>query len=162
MTDAIDPLAFDFGINFRPSSDRIAGERTERQRHAVQLLPFHVGFLDDYFRGILPHDLILIGADTGAGKTDLVSAIARRNAQDGRNVHIIALEAEPLEIERRTKFAYIAWQAAERKNTNLDRINYVDWYLGRCEQYLGGLDAEADEFMRVWMFTQPCDSPSQM
>lgn len=145
----VDPLRFEFDLGFKSVADRIGGERAERERHSVAMLPFHVGFLDDYFRGILPHDLIEIGAETGAGKTDLVTTIANQNAAEGKRVFVIALEAEMGEIERRTKYGLIARWAFERKYDNAHRLSYVDWYLGRCERLIGGLDAEADEYMRT-------------
>jgi hypothetical protein len=66
-----DPLAFDFGIGFESSAERVRDEHVERESYARRELPFGVAFLDDSLRSILPHDLILLGAATGAGKTEL-------------------------------------------------------------------------------------------
>lgn len=145
---ARDPLAFDFGLGFKSAGERSVGERAERKQLADRLMPYHVSFLDDYMRGVLPHDLTLLGAETGVGKTDLAASIARRSAEDGRQVYYFALEAEPNEIERRTKYGLIARLAAERRLPFLDKLNYVDWYLGRCDGFLGNLDREADMEMR--------------
>lgn len=146
-TKPTDPLAFDFGLDFKPASARIAGERDQRHKQATRLLPYHIGFFDDYLRGIVPHDLMLIGADSGVGKTDAVTEIAERTAADRRNVYMFALEAEPLEIERRIKFRRIARTAIDRNHSVVRDLNYPDWYLGRLSTRLGQLEAEADEYM---------------
>jgi KaiC/GvpD/RAD55 family RecA-like ATPase len=146
-TKPTDPLAFNFGLEFKPAADRNAGERDERHRQATRLLPYHLGFFDDYLRGITVHDLILLGADSGVGKTDAVTEIAERSAAAGRNVYMFALEAEPREIERRVKFRWIARTAIKREHAVTRDLNYPDWYLGRFSSRLGPLEAEADEYM---------------
>ena len=147
----VDPLSgmFDYALGFKPAGERILGERAERSQLAARLIPYHVPFLDDYLRGILPHDLTLLGAGTGVGKTDLAVSVARRSAESGRTVHYFALEAEDKEIERRTKYGLIAGWMAERRMPFLGQFNYVDWYLGRCNAIVGDLDREADEEMRL-------------
>ena len=142
-----DPLAFTFGLEFKTASERSVGERDERHKHATRLLPYHVGFFDDYMRGITPHDLVLFGADSGVGKTDAVTEIAERTAADGRNVYMFALEAEPREIERRVKYRWIARTAIKRDHAIVRDLNYPDWYLGRLSSRLGPLEQEADEYM---------------
>ena len=148
-TKPTDPLAFDFGLDFRPSSERAKGERADRQSIGPKLLPYHVGFFDDYLRGITPHDLVLLGADSGVGKTDAVTEVAERTVtNDGkRNVYMFTLEAEPLEIERRIKYRRIARWLIERQHSLAREINYPDWYLGRFTSRLGVIEREADEYM---------------
>lgn len=140
-----DPLAFDFGVNFKSSAERVLDERAARVANADKQLPYHHSFLDDYLRCIMPHDLVLIGAATGAGKTELARSIAAATAASGKHVHYFALEAEPFEIERRTKFSVLAGLVA-RRGVHLPiagGMNYADWYSGRLERYLGELDDEA-------------------
>lgn len=149
MSAPTDPLAFSFGLDFKSAGDRAIGEKAERRHLSDRLIPYHVPFLDDYLRGILPHDLTLLGADTGVGKTDLAATIARKTAATGRTVHYFALEAEPNEIERRTKYGIIAQWAADRRLPFLSQLNYVDWYLGRCDGIIGSLDRDADVEMRA-------------
>jgi KaiC/GvpD/RAD55 family RecA-like ATPase len=69
-----------------------------------RMLTFGIPFLDDAFLGISPNDLVLLGAPSGVGKTDLCCTIANANIESGRRVSYIALEAEDMEIERRLKF----------------------------------------------------------
>lgn len=144
-----DPLAFGFGLDFKTAAVRAVGERDRRHAEAVRLLPYNVGFFDDYLRGITSHDLILLGADTGVGKTDLVTEIAERTVaeQRNRNVYMFALEAEPDEIERRIKYRWISRQAVSRQHSIARELNYPDWYLGRFSSRLGPLEKEADEYM---------------
>jgi len=140
-----DPLAFDFGINFRTAPERLAGERDRRLVEAERTIPYCHAFLDDYLRCIMPHDLILLGALTGAGKTEMARWIATSNAALGRHVFYFALEAEPDEIERRTKFSVLAGLVARDHVQVPGGFNYADWRVGRLETYVRLLDLEADE-----------------
>src|SRR5207302_723892 len=83
-------------------------EREERIEEGERLLTFGVEFLDLMLGGIALFDLILIGAKTNRGKTELATIIATMNAARGKRVHYIALEAEDIEIERRTKYKLLA------------------------------------------------------
>lgn len=142
-----DPLVFDFGIGFKSSADRLQGERAERRELAARGLPFGIQYLDDVMRNILPHDLILLGAETGAGKTEAARIISSHNAQAGKNVYYFALEAEDKEIERRTKFSILCDLLADRNPSRLGEMNYPDWYRGECDSFLVGLDVEADKIL---------------
>lgn len=143
-----DPLAFDFQIGFKSSALRIQGEKATRLENAKRQLPYNQSFLDDCLRSIMPHDLIIVGARTGVGKTELARSIATSNARAGRRVNYFALEAEEAEIERRTKYAVLA-SLIRSHQVQLDRpFNYPDWYRGRFEDAIGSLDGEADRIIR--------------
>jgi hypothetical protein len=143
-----DPLGFDFGIGFQSSAERIVNEKEQRLTYARRQLPFNHAFLDDCLRSIMPHDLVVIGARTGVGKTELARSIATGNARSGKRVHYFALEAEPNEIERRTKYAVLSgllYAGGVRLDTP---FNYPDWYRGRFESAIGALDGEADRIIK--------------
>jgi len=131
--------------SFSPMPARIRGELERRQAMAARALNYHQTFLDDQLRAILPHDLILIGAPTGIGKTDLALSIAAANASRGHRVHYFALEAEPDELERRTKYALLAKEAYRMRHPHAHDLNYTDWLLGNCEHVVGELNAWADQ-----------------
>ena len=143
-----DPLAFDFGVNFKSASDRVREERTTRMEHAARAMPYHIAFLDDYLRCIMPQDLILLAAATGVGKTELARMIATQAAANGKHVHYFALEAEPLEIERRTKFTVLASIVARRQIQIPGGFTYADWYAGKLESYVASIDVEADAWVQ--------------
>lgn len=150
MSEPKDPLAFDFGLGFQSASDRLAGEKAERIEDGKNELPFHHGFLDDILRGILRTDLIVLGAETGAGKTEFARAIAARNAKRGKHVYYFALEAENREIERRTKFGIIVSLLNRDNRPRKHEVNYPDWRRGRCEEIIGPeIDAQADRLLAL-------------
>lgn len=148
-----DPLAFDFGLNFKSSAERVRGERARRLANAARGMPYHHAFLDDYMRQINPHDLILIGARTGAGKTELARTIAASNAASGKRVHVFALEAEENEFEMRTKFTVLSDLVFRYRIDVPGGFNYPDWYCGRLESFVKDLDDEATDIISAYYGT---------
>lgn len=145
-------ITLQYGDNFESSAVRVQGEQAERADLVKREIKFHMAFLDDSIRGILPHDLILLGAASGAGKTELAKQIAMFNAWNGKVVHYFALEAEPKEIERRIKFSLLTEYArqsakAEGRTIETHRFNYADWYRGKLEKDLGPFNEEAEAAM---------------
>ncbi|MBV8760126.1 MAG: AAA family ATPase [Deltaproteobacteria bacterium] len=132
---------------FRTAPTRIAGERDRRLALAARALLYHHAFLDDLLRGLQPHDLVLLGAETGAGKTELGTAVARANAMAGKRVYYFALEAEPDEIERRSKYAIIAELAEKAGDARRSELNYPDWLVGNCEDICERYNARADQLI---------------
>jgi len=146
-----DPLAFDFGLGFEDASSRVLGEEEERTADVERSLRFGIKFLDDVLRAILPKSIILLGAETGAGKTQTAVKIAMNVANKGHHVHYLALEAEHREIERRIKFGILG--ELDRAAVSPVRMNYADWYLGKYDdiikrRYRESLDRELASTLR--------------
>jgi len=136
----VEPVA-----GFASAVERLRGEREERRRIGERVLPFGVSYLDDVCRGILPTDLVVLGARPGAGKTQLAVTIAQGAAKAGRQVFFFALEAERAEIERRAKFRCLVSRLYARGQAHLvERVSYLDWLIGRCDDITGQLEDEVD------------------
>lgn len=125
---------------------RVRGELEERKAWAARALSYHNTYVDDCLRAILPHDFILIGAEPGLGKTDFALSIAMGNATHERPTALFALEAEPRELERRTKYSWLSNALHARKMPNRDDFNYTDWLLCKCEHIVEGLNDECERF----------------
>lgn len=126
---------------------RLIGERDRRAEQAGRALNYYHPFLDDLLRAILQHDLILLTAPTGLGKTDLALSIAVANALKEVRVGYFALEAEVVELEQRTKFGLISGEGYRRNIDRRGELNYADWLLHRCEDIVGPLDEWADDYI---------------
>lgn len=105
-----------------------SAERETRIRLGQDKLVFGIKYLDDCLRGIHHSDLVLIGARSGAGKTQLATLIAEANVKAGKRVDLFALEASEHEIEQRIKYrifssAFFADHARPR-DINL---NFPEW-----------------------------------
>lgn len=150
MTEPRDPLAFDFGIGFESAPNRLKNERDERVERGKLEIQYHHGFLDDLLRGIAPNDLIVLGAETGAGKTEFARGVAARNAKQGKRVYYFALEAEEKEIERRTKYGIVLGLLSRENKPRREEVNYPDWYRGKCEDIIGeDIDTQADRMLAL-------------
>lgn len=127
---------------FRPSSERVKTEESERIDATKGRLSFGIGFLDHALGGIDQSDVILIGADSGVGKTELSQFIATFNAVRGKTVHFFALEAEKAEMERRTKYRMVADMLfnLHRDPKARARMNYMDWHDGKLRDLTGRYD----------------------
>lgn len=116
---------FDFGDGFKPSSERLEGEREQRLRQAARVMPFGISYLDDYCLGIHPTDLVVLCAASGAGKTTIAALIAQMASARGKRVHFFALEAHTGEIEQRMLFREICEVIREREFKGF--ITYQQW-----------------------------------
>lgn len=128
---------------FRSVSDSMAPEKEYRNKNAKDILKFGIKFLDEALHGIAKNDLILLGAKTGAGKTELAVHIAQTNAAAGKRVVYFALEAEDQEIERRLLFKSLAKFYFKDLFKMFDlKINYQDWVYGLLDEKLSEYEPE--------------------
>lgn len=133
-------------VGFRSFAERVKDERAERLRYANRRMSFGVPFLDRALGGIAARDVVLVGAQTSIGKTQLATIAALTNAVQGKRVYYFALEAEPSEIERRIKYQMLAKRVYRHAVSRAvaDRMNYLDWSDGRLEDIVGGYEAEVN------------------
>lgn len=139
---------------FESFADRAKKESSDRDLNEGKILTFGINYLDKALGGIVPTDLILIGAATGRGKSQLAVTIAMNNALLGKNVYIFALESDKFEVERRIKYQLLSkrFYACYEKAKSLGQgylftrkyITYQDWAMNRykdddiisqCEEY---------------------------
>jgi len=88
--------------------------------------------VDDVFGGILPNDIVLLGAKTGVGKTALASKVALHNTMLGKKIYMYALEAEPEEIQMRILYERLVAKA--RAFNPKKKYNFKHWRLGKYEE----------------------------
>ncbi len=113
---------------FRTVGERARSEHAERMRDAGKDISFAVRLLDRALGAIMPRDDVLIGADSGVGKTDLATLIGMTAAMSKKRVHYYALEPEPLEIERRIKFKFLSRLVHAATGRWL---HFQEWWQGR-------------------------------
>ena len=75
-----------------------------------RLCSYGIQVLDDALFRIGPNELVVIGAETGQGKSDLALSVARHNAIQGKRVAIYFLEGGWQEAMQRLKW----WDIAEK------------------------------------------------
>lgn len=117
---------------FRQAAQRSETDELERRaKDPSKRVSFGVKFLDDCLRMIQPDDIILLGARSGAGKTQFCTNMALRNALQGRKIHMIALEESHNSIEARIRFQLLSqwyWANSPSDRPELPtRLNYLDW-----------------------------------
>lgn len=98
--------------------------------------PFGITFLDDAFGGLTPNDLFLIGAGTGAGKSELAVALAANAASQGRRVKFFALEAEKHEVAMRLLYRqFNKWLYTQKfyDRQILDKLSFENFMKGEPE-----------------------------
>lgn len=133
--------------NIDSVSSRVLKEREERLKNGANCIPFGVGFLDDALSGIYPDDLILLGAKSGQGKSQLSMLIALNAARLNKRVHFFALEASEYEIERRIKYQYISDAFFAQPKKPFVNMNYMDWHYGKLDHALDVIEDDAAKRM---------------
>jgi replicative DNA helicase len=121
-------------------------EEAERDAQKDKILSFGVSYLDEAMGGIIPNDIVLIGAKTGVGKTQIAATIAAHNASRGKRVAMFALEAEPNEIERRLKFAVIQ-RFFTIDHPNEGPLQYRDWRCGLLKEKVRPYNEKANVYV---------------
>ncbi len=123
----------DYGIDkLLPSDIRALDVWEQTEKRGQFELTFGVKFLDKALDGIIKSDIILLGAPTGAGKTELVANIARANTEKGKKVFFFALESDENEIEARMIYAKAA--SLFFKDPNRPRgldVSFSSFYRGK-------------------------------
>lgn len=133
------------------SAKRIKGEAALRFSDSADPLSYGIQFLDDMLLGISRHEMIVIGARTGVGKTEFAKIVAQHNVRKGRRVAAFFLEAEDKEIERRIKYGMLVerWRQ-DHIGADIEtvKIGYAEWRKGRCRDTLD--DPYGDEVELVF------------
>lgn len=145
MSGTNDAEVINFFKGFESLPSRTGKERKLRIENGKDVLSFGIQFLDECLGGIYKNDLIIVGAKTGFGKSQLASLIALENVKIGKRVHVFALEAEEYEIERRIKYQLIADKFFKLQNRPPVKLNYMDWYYGKIDSHLDAIEEEVDE-----------------
>jgi len=88
----------------------------------------------------------------GMGKTDIALSIAAYNASRKKRVAYFALEAEPLELERRMKFRRILRLLFDSRRESRDLsgtedVTYGRWMAGLCEEITKPFAQLANQWM---------------
>lgn len=153
----MDHDALNIGLSdIKSVAERISemNDLEERKAIAAKVLSFGVPFLDRALDGILPSDLIILGARTGAGKTELASLIAQSNALKGKRVHYFALEADKNEIERRIKYRLVCDQLFKTGlGSGVKNLNYPSWFLAQLAEASPAIELTADVMMKAQLRT---------
>lgn len=135
-----------------PTFAELAEKELELVRaRANSLMSFGVAFLDRALEGIARTDLILVGAPTGAGKTELVTHIAASNAYARKRVLFFPLEAEYCEIQGRIRFKLAAQRYnADRRAGKVkgDNLTYRKYYYSRLPDELKCYVTDVHDFMK--------------
>jgi len=118
-------------LNVPSAQERSRKESEIRTQRASNRLSFGVNYLDKALARISKKDLILLGAATGCGKTELAIHIAAYNATLGKRVLFFALEAEECEVESRIKYKIAArkyFNAPSYESGYVKNFTYRNWY----------------------------------
>jgi hypothetical protein len=120
---------------------------------------YGISWLDHTLKGIYQTELVLIGAESGMGKTTLVSNLACENAGNNLRTFFLKLEGDKAEFTETEVFRMIQKQYYADRDTNqapyID-LNFIDYRLGNIkglEKYeVLALDTliQTTEFMYFW------------
>lgn len=102
-----------------------------------KVIPYGITYLDKMLLGISPDDLVLLGAPSGCGKSELANQIATNAAYNGYRVVPFALEATPGEWELRSKFRLYAASLIKHIGPDaMEKWTYLDFKMGRMAKVI--------------------------
>ena len=85
-------------------------DRAQQDRSSIdpgKIPQYHIKYLDHVLYGIAPAELVIIGADTGRGKSHMANHIVLENAKRGKKVYYFSLEGHRSEVINRWKWGKI-------------------------------------------------------
>lgn len=107
---------------------QFADERDNRNLlRDTDLCSYGVSCLDRALCGIFKNDLVVIGADSGVGKSELALNITKENARKGKKVVLFYLEGGEMEAMRRIKWSDIADIYYRKYSEEHLEMNYGKW-----------------------------------
>jgi archaellum biogenesis ATPase FlaH len=118
--------------------------------HAIkpnELCEYPVKYLQDALGGIVRGELIVIGSDTGRGKTELCNQLAFYNAKRGREVYLFSLEGDKYDVANRERYRYIANLYYSSGRNDL-QLSYKDFVMNKLDGKIDEFEVAADEFVR--------------
>lgn len=115
-------------MRFSPETEHLDSLLARRDQIVAQRIELGIQYLDDALGGIYPNDLMVIGADTGVGKTELAVSTAISALAQGKRVHMFALEAEVGEVSSRLYFQALGRRAKEPK------LDFGGWRQGKWKE----------------------------
>jgi len=92
-----------------------------------KICKFGVGHLDDALYGILRNDLVVIGADSGVGKSEIGISMAQENVKRGKKVMLYFLEGGDVEAMARMKWRDICKIYFNSYTDSGINIDYRKW-----------------------------------
>jgi len=108
--------------------EQFADERDDRYLLSEKdLCKYGINCLDMALCGIFKNDLVVIGADSGVGKSEMVLNIAKVNAQAGKKVVLFYLEGGEKEAMRRMKWGDIVDIYYRKYFDEHIRMSYGRW-----------------------------------
>ncbi len=101
----------------------------------ADLCTYGVNVLDDPLLAIARNELVVIGADTGMGKSELILHIARHNAKNGKRVALFYLEGGHLEAMQRMKWRDICEiYYREKQDGDYLEMDYRKWMFNELDK----------------------------
>lgn len=130
-------------IGFVPWSEAWDDEKSRREAiDTSTICRFGIPVLDDALIGILKNDLIVIGADSGTGKSEMVLDIALHNVMAGKSVAVYYIEGGDEEAIARLKWKMIKDRYFIHGHKGLD-MDYRKWRMNMLKSPL--IDALENE-----------------
>lgn len=117
-------------IDFKEANIREVNSRASFDKSKMPIYP--VRFLNDACFGILPSELVIIGAGTGIGKTQFANDLAIANATQGKKVYLFSLEGHKDEVISRLKYKFIC--SEYYKNPNGIDMSYPKFLMGQIPE----------------------------
>lgn len=110
----------------------------EVARNAIdpaRICDFGISVLDDALGGILSNDLIVLGADSGVGKSEIALDVSIHNAMAGRKVGLYFLEGGAEEAINRIRWKLIKQRFFSGGHRGVD-LDYAKWRMNKLNNPL--------------------------
>jgi len=91
-------------------------------------IEYPINFLSDTLGGMIQSELLVIGADSGVGKSEIVNKIAFHNAAKGKKVYLFSLEGDKYDLINRMRYKVFLELLAKNKKWG-SRCSFRDFLI---------------------------------
>jgi len=126
-------------------------------RHEGDMCKYPIKYLDDALLGIAKSELVVIGSDTGVGKSQLLNDLAFTNARMGKQVYLFSLEGDKYEVAHREIYKQVAnkYYKEERSDQDMSYRRFVFNKLEGLEpEMLEVVDQMKNKYRNLHIYTR--------
>ena len=108
------------------------------------ILSYPISFLNDALGGITKSELVVLGADSGQGKSEIANELSFQNAEKGKRVYLFSLEGDKYDVINRQRYKEYVWRTKLCERWDM-YVSYRDFLQNKAPKTMASEILDLDE-----------------